>query len=300
MELSMTVQFVRKSRRGFTLIELIVVIAIIAALAAILFPVFASAREKARQVTCASNEKQLGLAFLQYVQDNDERLPQGTWVRFNDQGTGSSQNEGVGWAGQLYSYVKSTKVFSCPDDATVASGTAVPISYSYNGLNICRSDATADGVNGVNSMYTSLGAPSSTVLLYESQGSTAVITDPNETCPAGQAGSGTGLPTMSGIGNGDENYDAGGDTISGWIGNNYYATGYFANSINNGNFLTNGGAHTNGSNYLLGDGHVKWLLPGSVSAGYPAANAGDPQGTTNGNSAQGTGGSTFAATFSPI
>ena len=62
-------------RRGFTLIELLVVIAIIAILAAILFPVFAKAREKARQSSCLSNVKQLGLAMMQYAQDYDERLP---------------------------------------------------------------------------------------------------------------------------------------------------------------------------------------------------------------------------------
>lgn len=91
-------------RRGFTLIELLVVIAIIAILAAILFPVFASAREKARQTVCASNLRQLGLAYIQYVQDYDEVGP----------------NVGVQsapvWTDDLYPYVKSTGVYSCPDD----------------------------------------------------------------------------------------------------------------------------------------------------------------------------------------
>ena len=66
----------RPRTRGFTLIELLVVIAIISVLAAILFPVFAKAREKARQISCASNEKQIGLALLQYLQDNDDQYPQ--------------------------------------------------------------------------------------------------------------------------------------------------------------------------------------------------------------------------------
>src|SRR5215216_4432933 len=63
-------------RRGFTLIELLVVIAIIAILAAILFPVFARARENARRTSCLSNLKQLSLGIMQYTQDYDERLPQ--------------------------------------------------------------------------------------------------------------------------------------------------------------------------------------------------------------------------------
>ncbi len=67
--------FVTKNKRGFTLIELLVVIAIIAILAAILFPVFAQAREKARAITCLSNEKQIGLGIMQYVQDYDETYP---------------------------------------------------------------------------------------------------------------------------------------------------------------------------------------------------------------------------------
>lgn len=81
-----------QSNRAFTLIELLVVIAIIAILAAILFPVFAKAREKARQTSCASNEKQLGVALLQYTQDFDEDLPCGT--------NGGTEN--AGWAGQIW------------------------------------------------------------------------------------------------------------------------------------------------------------------------------------------------------
>jgi len=67
--------FVRRQRWGFTLIELLVVIAIIAILAAILFPVFAQARDKARQASCLSNCKQMGTAWMMYTQDYDETFP---------------------------------------------------------------------------------------------------------------------------------------------------------------------------------------------------------------------------------
>ena len=89
----------KKARHGFTLIELLVVIAIIAILAAILFPVFASVREKARQTSCLSNEKQLGLAVMQYVQDYDELLPTGT-AASDPWGWGFTYNwaPGAGWA----------------------------------------------------------------------------------------------------------------------------------------------------------------------------------------------------------
>jgi prepilin-type N-terminal cleavage/methylation domain-containing protein/prepilin-type processing-associated H-X9-DG protein len=90
--------FVRNRKSAFTLIELLVVIAIIAILAAILFPVFAQAREKARQITCVSNEKQMGLALMQYVQDNDEYLPMS---QFQDS-TGSNHD----WAAVVQPYVK--------------------------------------------------------------------------------------------------------------------------------------------------------------------------------------------------
>jgi prepilin-type N-terminal cleavage/methylation domain-containing protein/prepilin-type processing-associated H-X9-DG protein len=88
-------------RKGFTLIELLVVIAIIAILAAILFPVFAKAREKARQSSCASNLKQIGLGFMQYAQDYDEKLFGARLPR-------------EGWTGAISPYIKNTQIFGCP------------------------------------------------------------------------------------------------------------------------------------------------------------------------------------------
>src|ERR1700704_2940490 len=94
-------------RRGFTLIELLVVIAIIAILAAILFPVFAQAREKARQASCTSNLKQAGLAMMMYIQDYDEQYPSGS--RYNPN-TNNTLAWGLGWAGQTYAYTKNAQV----------------------------------------------------------------------------------------------------------------------------------------------------------------------------------------------
>jgi prepilin-type N-terminal cleavage/methylation domain-containing protein/prepilin-type processing-associated H-X9-DG protein len=90
-------------RSGFTLIELLVVIAIIAILAAILFPVFAKAREKARQTSCTSNLKQIGLAILMYAQDFDEILPDHC-----------GQQTANCWAVSIYPYIKNAQLFDCP------------------------------------------------------------------------------------------------------------------------------------------------------------------------------------------
>lgn len=99
------------SKKGFTLIELLVVIAIIAILAAILFPVFAKARDAARQTQCSSNLKQLGTAISMYAQDNGELLPMGSMVDTN--------GGVVSWADLLLPYTKSAKLFICPNDSSL-------------------------------------------------------------------------------------------------------------------------------------------------------------------------------------
>jgi prepilin-type N-terminal cleavage/methylation domain-containing protein/prepilin-type processing-associated H-X9-DG protein len=127
-------------RRGFTLIELLVVIAIIAILAAILFPVFAKAREKARQSTCLSNTKQLGLAIMQYAQDYDERLPP----------MNSQAPVNYLWYQVIDPYMKNSQILKCPSQ----TNTNVPaISYGCSFSNLMIDSGGAAGPRG-----TSLGA----------------------------------------------------------------------------------------------------------------------------------------------
>ena len=135
----------RKRRSGFTLIELLVVIAIIAILAAILFPVFARARENARRSSCQSNLKQIGLGILQYTQDYDEKYPMFQW----NNATPGDLNPAYSWRRTTFPYVKSTQLYECssntyggrnaydsenPQMAALPAGSPrFPASYSING-----------------------------------------------------------------------------------------------------------------------------------------------------------------------
>ena len=114
--------------KGFTLIELLVVIAIIAILAAILFPVFAQAREKARAIACVSNEKQIGLGFMLYVQDYDETFPMDQYDT-NTVGGAPDDNTVRFWTDFIYPYIKNG------DRTTGADGT--PITWGTSGVYVC-------------------------------------------------------------------------------------------------------------------------------------------------------------------
>lgn len=165
-------------QKGFTLIELLVVVAIIGILAAILFPVFARARESARRASCLSNLKQIGLGMMQYTQDYDEHYPLAAWQivgtfggsvnsstsNFASQSPlntstpaglfevslGSDAAHLYSWMDFIQPYVKSVQLFVCPSKTTSSYSPAAAPSYGYNVF-----------VSGVKPLYgTSLGYPS--------------------------------------------------------------------------------------------------------------------------------------------
>lgn len=260
-------------RRGFTLIELLIVIAIIAILAAILFPVFAQAREKARQTSCASNLQQLSLAILQYVEDYDEDVPlanfyqgptatigNGSWYYVVDPyvKAGVPQNT---TAASLDGY-KNAQVFECPDQTPIA-GVTIPqyplrayiINLNYSSSLAASTINTNPGTGGTYSVFGNSGgsiarinAPANLVLLAEGYGAYNYSTGcdyPNHaTCE------GVSIDIANGVGQAP---DLNHDTI------NYpYARN----------------RHNGGSEYAFFDGHVKyfrapgnnWVTVGSVPA----------------------------------
>jgi len=221
--------------KAFTLIELLVVITIIAVLAAILFPVFARARESARRTSCLSNLKQIGLGALMYSQDYDEKF---MLIEVNGQ-TNSNKSNPFGWADALEPYLKSTQIFQCPSepngpagpsgDFAISPWTHQYTDYWYN-LMVHRKSIS------------SLDNPSLTVL-------------------SGDGGS---------VNNGDDNsvaaygysrYATGGGSSSCGTASAYKKdfehgdiAGELARIINDGYKR-----HLDGANFAFADGHAKWF-----------------------------------------
>ena len=221
---------IRSSQRktAFTLIELLVVIAIIAILAAILFPVFARARENARRSSCQSNLKQMGLGMLQYVQDFDETYPP---VSINNGLAPSQYSSSVpfAWSDALQPYIKSTQLYQCPSDET-EQGTLVSSDYTDYFYNALVSNTNA-----------------------------AVFSETSRTVLIGEANSGPARITLNGCqgGNANNTTNTGGVRTCG--------TSSFAGRLENYGGGTSANIakidrHLEGGNWAFADGHVKWYI----------------------------------------
>lgn len=289
----------RCGRTAFTLIELLVVIAIIAILAAILFPVFAQAREKARQTSCLSNQKQLGAAFLQYSQDYDESLPFGNGtLQAAMPYTANSCNRTSGWAGPMYPYIKNKQVYICPSDEDKSQ-----ISYVLN-------QALGGGQNFYprEQPLSTMRAPAQTVCLFEGssvKGAVPYSGQPTYIIPTIDVTSITEKASPSGSGGCNYGNNYGGGAGPGFV----YMTGAFHNGNGNGACtgvnVVSKARHANGSNYLLLDGHAKWYMGSQVSSGFAAATSMSPEGYSYGAAGTGTlpyttSTGTAYITFSPI
>lgn len=164
--------FVR-TKKAFTLIELLVVIAIIAILAAILFPVFARARENARRASCQSNLKQIGLGVLQYSQDYDEKMIYTYVLHYGPSGNYLGYNR---WQDLVQPYIKSYQIVICPSDPTPAQDTTLAgdLKSSYASNTVTQIDATTYVSSPMNNSYrppTALAAfdePSTTIMILDS------------------------------------------------------------------------------------------------------------------------------------
>lgn len=217
-----------RTRVAFTLIELLVVIAIIAILAAILFPVFAQARAKARQTACLSNCRQIGIGILAYVQDYDETLPLSNYP--DPSGTNNTT-----WQYAIDPYVKanfpqtignsagkSLSIFACPDFINTSATARPSSSYNTNRAYFGALDINLAAANRrAASSLAALATPAQDVFLAESTGGCAWTEGADD--PASYAALGSTLKSCT------RNYIEGRDR------------------------------HSDGANYVLGDGHAKWF-----------------------------------------
>ncbi len=248
-----------RKNSAFTLIELLVVIAIIAILAAILFPVFARARENARRSSCSSNLKQIGLGQLQYVQDYDEKYALAIV------GGTATQTPGVpvGWADAIQPYLKSTQIYQCPSDTispsadpiarvgTPAGNTSSYTDYWYNAY--LSSDPPAGG---------SASNCNTSVSLSSVQYPTLTIMNGD-----GEAKNGSAAYRTNG------NSSHGDPTSIGSPGGGNTGLVYSSAIVNR---------HLDGTNFLFADGHVKWARTNASAPRGAIYHANTPFATSGG------------------
>jgi prepilin-type N-terminal cleavage/methylation domain-containing protein/prepilin-type processing-associated H-X9-DG protein len=268
-------------RHGFTLIELLVVIAIIAILAAILFPVFAQAREKARGISCLSNIKEQGLATIMYTQDYDETFPVTTFYDIFNVGYQTHS-----WPARIAPYIKNFDIFWCPDDSSGSyprvtnSGFGSAMSYGANSLmgGAHLADNTSVGIFGVGNQDIWPNPPN-TWMNNSSGISQAAVTYPAATIAIGEilsrdvansndafswlgANTEWSWPTnlvlwdCSPLG-GDCNYNGGSTIPDGAIS----PTVAYPNG-QSGGISTH---HTGESNFVFADGHAKAMRPAQTN-----------------------------------
>jgi len=176
---------ITKKRKGFTLIELLVVIAIIAILAAILFPVFARAREAARKSSCQNNMKQLGIAVQSYLNDYDAMLPSsflwggsGTWNTGNFQAFAmykgnlppGTNDTYFSWPMLLYNYMKNKDIIFCPSDPGDRTAATAAVSYYWKAAIDCAWYGGPQGTGTVARKEGDFEFPADQIIFWEHNG----------------------------------------------------------------------------------------------------------------------------------
>lgn len=226
-----------QSNRAFTLIELLVVIAIISVLAAILFPVFARARENARRTSCQSNLKQIGLGIFMYNQDYDEKLPPVAILGEANKALATPTNP-IGWADAIQPYIKSTQLYQCPSEPNSAGIGAEGspfegvISPAVNGYVDYMINSVAAGESVARLEY-----PSQTVLLVE-------------------AGGPSSKPSFNS--NGQRTHTWADRGTTGCTATDSPALADLSGT-DGANVAGANRRHLDGANLVFGDGHVKWV-----------------------------------------